>query len=549
EIVLNQKNAQTDPADASLDAIKQYYLQQNILSQALSGFSTEQTLQTYIPAITVQDLIKGGRDSITMAINNAAGATSGDNWYDFGFNNVAPIGTGPLAQGNFGPLRSGFMEVEYLEIVDVFGQRMQLLTDTHTSDGSLQVIPCMNFAPQSTDTINTGKIYLPPRILAPSRLWFRWLSADFTPDVPGIDSDFVETNTHPATSPVCGWILPNHLDNNLFFYDSTGLPIGSFGIEHNQLVYRTRPGNLNNQQDDLSIDIGTPKAPIVNPNLAQFMWYVKGQNAGFLQDWMQAILNSDTFINPANYAQNNGLAVLVGRPLALTRAVLNMETSGNVLPLSQADTDADAPYPSDINNNNYIYKNRMATSGAKLENVQFPVRLGDLANLDDGLVGYLIESGSSDTPYTTLYAPAASGSGKNNVVQPTSTTVQLTLNATTPITLTLLVDPRAGVHATTGVLPVANLQIPMDQYGQAMRSMAMTFFTHPMLQGAQGLVVPLPQESGLAWNWIFPDAEYPISLQANAANQNANWGFTPQTVLEGWLQLSEAPTSTSGTKN
>ena len=530
-----EQNYPDDPADPTLDKIKQVYMQRKILSQAMSGFSVEQTLRAYIPQVAVVDLVKGPRDAITSAVNNAAAANPNDDWYDFSFNSVTPIATGLLAQNNFGPLRSGFMEIISLEIVDVFGQLMQLFTSPTNPDGSLQVTPSMNMAPLAGDTVNEYKVFLPPRILASTRLWFRWLSATFTGSVPGVTSDFVEMNSHPATSPVCGWILPNHLDNSLFFYDDTGSPIGSFDIEHGALTYRTRAGNLNNQGDNLELDIGPPSNPTLNPSLANFMWYVDGQNAGFLQDLMTTILNSEVFINPANYAQNNSLAVLVGSPLALTRAVLSIETSGNLLPLSQADTNQSDPYPQDIINNRFVYADRMQYSSANLGGVQFPVRLGDLANLDDGLVGYLIESAGSK-PYSTIYSPAAPAAGANNVVQPTPTTTQITLNAA-PIMLTLLIDPRAGVHATTGVLPVEELDIPTDQYSQAMSNLAMTFFTNPVLQERQGLVVPLPQEQGFAWSWINPGTGPQIQLQSNAANDNAIWDYTPQMLLEGWLQL------------
>ena len=60
--------------------------------------------------------------------------------------------------------------------------------------------------------------------------------------MPGFTADFAETNDHPATSPVCGWIVPNHLDVSLAFYDADGSPIGSFGLEHGENMYRTWAG-------------------------------------------------------------------------------------------------------------------------------------------------------------------------------------------------------------------------------------------------------------------------------------------------------------------
>ncbi len=267
-------NYPTDPADTTLEAIKSMYIGRPIMSQALSDFSVQQTLRSYIPQITVEDLVMGTQDAVTRAINKAAIASKADNWYTWNFNSVSPISTQLLAQLNFGPLRGGFMEVRSLTIVDVFGQIMQLSTATTTPDGSMQTIPAISMQPRDGDTVNKDWIYLPPRLLVPSRLWFRWLSAAHNDDVSGVSTDFVEMNSHPATSPITGWVLPNHLDNSLFFYQSAGAPIGSFGIEAGKLKYRTRAGNQHNVNDILAYDIGDPGSPTVNPHLANFMWYV-----------------------------------------------------------------------------------------------------------------------------------------------------------------------------------------------------------------------------------------------------------------------------------
>lgn len=530
-------NYPSDPANSTLEAISAYYQTRKIMAQGMSGFSVEQTLATFLAQIPVEDLTQGAQDSVTKQISTAAIANKLDSWYDSSFNGYAPLSAGLPALHNFGPLRAGFMEITGLEIVDVFGQRLQLQTAVANADGSLQVTAAMTMQPMPGDTVHAGMIYCPPRILHPSRLWFRWLSAAHNANVSGITADFVEMNTHPATSPVCGWVLPNHLDDNLFFYDANGAAIGSFGVEHDDVVYRTRAGNLNNPTDSLAVDIGPQGAPLpgVNPHTADFMWYLSKQTAGFLRDMMQAILNSDTFINSANFAQDASLAVFIGRPLAITRAVIGMETSGGLLPLSQASTAATDPWPQDVNNGRYQYANRMAYSSAKLGSVQFPVRLGDLANIDDGLVGFLID-GQEPTPYGTFYSPAAEAGWKNGVVPPASDTVQLTLNAA-PITLTMLIDPRAAVHATVGVLPVEELGVPPDQYAETMRNLQMTFFTMPVLKERQGLELPLPKVAGYLWSWVSPGAVPEVPLTPDAVNDDAVWDYSPQVLLEGWLKL------------
>lgn len=538
-------NNPNGPDNTVLQQIADLYSSRKILSQGLSSFNINQILSTFIPQIAVENLVAGGKDSITTKVAAAAKATLNDNWYDDAFSSLEPISSQLKAQGNFGPLRAGFMEILSIELVDVFGQRMDLTSGD--TPGVLSCITSYAMSPQAADTANQGKIYLAPRIETPTRLWFQWLSAQHNSLVPGVTSDFVEMNSHPATSPICGWVIPNHLDNDLFFYDFDGTAIGTFGIEHANnptVVYRTRAGNLANATSSLAADIGEPGSPTVNEHLANYMWYLNGQPAAFLEDMMTAIQNASNYVNPSNYSQNVSLSVLIGSPLALTRAVIGMETIGNLLPLSQADTGATSPFPEDVNNGRCDYTARMPYSSANLGSVLFPVRMGDLANLDDGLVGYLFE-GTGSNPYTgqNFYTSAAEAQWTNGVEQPGVTTLEVTLNET-PISLTMLIDPRAAVHATTGVLGVNEISIPADQYAAIMNSLAVNFITRPMLQMASGLVVPLPQENGFSWSWITPGATAATDLQPNAGSQSPAYGYTPQTLLEGWLALN--PDNTSG---
>lgn len=491
------QNFPDDQADNELKKAQKAYNNRNILAQALSGFNVEQILRKFLPQLLVNNLAaRPGEDPVTKSLKDAAVANpTVDDWYNFGFNSLAPIAKGPQALGNFGPLRSGFMEILGLEIVDVFGQEMQLSTPLN-EDGSLEVIAASSLKPVKGDEANAHKIFMPPRLEMPTRLWFRWLSASHDNKVDGVDTDFVEMNTHPATSPVTGWVVPNHLDHSLFFYDANGLPIGSFGIEHSNLTYRTRAGNVANPTSDLTRDIGTPGDPLVNPHIADFMRYINGQNVDFLADLMATIECSHKFIAPANFKEVDGLAVLIGRPLALTRAVLSVETQGEVVPLSQSDTDDQAPFHQDVVNDRFKYEDREETSSAKIREVNFPVRMGDLPQIADGLIGFLLDDGKGGYKNDLFYSAAGPADGKHKVVQPAADTIQLQLN-TTPITTTMLVDPRAAVHVTTGVLPVEELTIPSGQYAQTMRNLAVTFFTHPVLQ--KQARAPLPLDSPMNW--------------------------------------------------
>ena len=388
-----------DKADTELGDARDYLAGRKVMSQSLDTFNLMQTLRTTIPQIPVEDLVQVP-DPTTDMISGAATAIPADSWYDTGFNALAPISTGLRAQYNFGPLRSGFGEVTRLTIVDTFGQLMNLTTPAPAQAEVLQVTTTNDLSAAQGDMANAGKVYLPPRVLAPARVDAHWLSAAHNVAVPGVTTDFVEVNDHPATSPVCGWIVPNHLDLSLAFYNADGSPIGSFGVEHEANVYRTRAGNTANTRSLLELDIGPRGQPpaSMNPHVAQLMWFISDRSSAFLGDLMDTIENSDQFINPASFAQDAALSVLVGRPLAVVRTVQSISTAGGVLPASQANgTDADALYRT-VSGGWHDYAVRQANTCAGLDQVKIPVRLGDLTDIDDGLVAFLPEAGPPMRP-------------------------------------------------------------------------------------------------------------------------------------------------------
>jgi hypothetical protein len=524
-----------DPADPELRRALEKLEGRRVMSQALGDFNLAQTLRTPIPQIEVQDLVLKP-DLVTTAIARAAKQTKNDTWYDGAFNALTAISTGPQAQLNYGPLRGGFLDVLKLATVDVFGQIMSFQTPGGISGGPLKVTPSVDLKPVEGDTVNAGRVYLSPRVLAPTRAFARWLSAKHNDEVPQIVDDFVESNDHPATSPVCGWIVPNHLDQSLAFYDDDGTMIGSFGLEHNRAnVYRTRPGNLTNPTSDLDKDLYWPDGkPKVNPHVAALMEYVDEGSGAFLTALMATIATSEEFINPASFAQDVSLSVLVGRPLAIVRMVCSLDTAGGLLAVSEANKSPTDALATAVAAGLSKYGDREKVTSAKLAEIEFPLRLGEMTDIDDGLVAFLPE-GDTPQPYTVVYSSAAPPGVDPQVKVPAADTVTLKLNGDAWFT-TALVDPRAPVHFTTGILPTGSLRIPPDQYSLAMAQLAVTFTTRPVMRDTLELRLPLPDEAGLAWAWIAADGKA-TPLPPPASADTPIYGYGPQRLLEGWLDL------------
>ncbi|MCP1463004.1 hypothetical protein [Pseudomonas sp. S3E17] len=451
----------------------------------------------------------------------------------------------PISQESlYNLMRAGYFTLSKLQLVDVFG-RKRLLVDTEQFEDSKKV--SVSWQMQAPDGV-TGKGYLAPRIAQPSRLLFRWLSAG---------NDEVQMNPVPSTSPLCGWIVPNYLENALMLFTGTGEVLGSLGVFGAQqaVAWHSAPGNAaRSMQEDLAD---------ANPHLVKLATFILGKPRAFFATLLGTIENAHTYILPDDKQAAQAQAVLMGQPLALVRAGLRCEVQG--LPAFVTSSDELARLLPGQNDKTYDWTQR---DSADIRGIDIPVRLGDRDHLEDGLVAYLLDS---DTPYTTLYAPAAPSPGVAGIERPTAQTITLNLHAnidppTHPYadakaqiddlrdvripaqkTLSLLVDPRAMVHATTGLLPVKAIGIPPDITAAALRNIEMTFFTHPILRSQQRLSLPIPPESGFVWEWttsVLQDGQQVPQdepLPASQVGDRAAFSYTPQTAEDGWLKLTPAP--------
>ena len=161
--------------------------------------------------------------------------------------------------------------------------------------------------------------------------------------------------------------------------------------------------------------------------------------------------------------------------------------------------------------------------------------------MDDGLVGYFV-SAPNRPGNTTFYAPAADVGGTGFVKQPTRTMLRAHAGGGGgPLLLTMLVDPRAPVHASTGILPVKAIDIPPDMYADALGNLAVTFQVAPVMSPASGVELPLPTEAGFTWSWLSTSLTGWSEGALATPNLKAVFSDPPQQLHEGWLKLARAP--------
>jgi hypothetical protein len=452
----------------------------HVLAQSLNGFNEALLMRKQTFQLPLAEPL--GFDDAKEFTKRVAAAV-GPNTY------VAPQ---PL--DDFQPIRTGGFKVLALRLVDTFGRVKDLDVKQWIATETM---------PQSA---GTALFSVPPRLVQPARLSFQWLSGA---------SDEIEMNSHPATTPICGWLLPNHLDNSLVVYDAQGKAQGAIAADAQWLAAPGCPEiakeNLPAHLKDLVIHLTVPR---------------KASIEAFFSSIEAALEN----INPASAPQHDALALLMGRPIAVVRAQLKLEVRG--LPTINQSWDA---FRSDVAR---CLQNEVAGRTEELvrksdgvTGVKFPVRLGDSRQLNDGLLGYWIET--TENGKSTIKTGTPFHCGNESVIERAVDDGA--------VTLTMLIDPRGVVHVSSGILPSEALEIPQDQYAAALKALEVTFLTAPILSPASKIGLPLPAETDHAWSWVAKtDKEkWAKPAEIGTASTQASWGESLE-IHDGWLRLTNS---------
>ena len=543
------------------------------LAQSLSGFNEALLMHKQTLQLPIADPL-GFQDAqdFTKAVQGAVGESNC---------------SAPQPHNDFHPIRTGLLRIRELRVVDTFGRVQNLALKDH----KVMATEIM------TTPANPHLVFLPPRLVQPARLNFRWLAADGRDPSSG---DEPEMNAHPETTPVCGWFLPNNLDNSLMVYDNTGQALGSISAPERKWI--PAPGTSILPNEDWNLHLRT---------LVTHLLHVpdpKDEGPAFLEDFLSGIEGALERIDPENFAQHEALALLMGRPIAVVRAVVNLELRGQ--PAINQDwnvfrTDIERDLKRELTQANGPASQPAERETDAVDRVRFPIRLGDDRQLNDGLVGYWKEQWSKDSktysyqkdrfyvhacdsaevpPGTDLsqlpltakemddvsdllghgstvkkhdfLARLAEGERiwtllcqknviceveRNPYIQYAADSPDLAQAiADPPQKLTMLIDPRGVVHATCGILPTKAIGISPDQYDKALRTIRITFRSGPILTGLGGKVnLPLPSEPGYAWSWLEKNnGTWSESSPIGPVTLEATFSEA-QAIREGWLKLSE----------
>jgi hypothetical protein len=502
----------------------------SFLSQSLSGFNDELLMHKQTLQLPVADPLSFGDDQTFT--QEVAVALAGD------------IHSAPEPTNQFSPIRSGAMSITRLRLIDTFGQVKDFNEEDILAAGKEILTPQRLTVPGSPHMI-----WLPPRLVQPARVDFRWLPASATVS---------------ASTPICGWVLPNSLGKSLAIYDHAGKALGSILQRGSTIQWEPAPGR-NRQVDE-----------IANPHLRKMVEQIlsKGDSTqektatdeNFLADLLTAIESALATIDPESYAQHRSLALLTGRPLAVVRARLNLELQGEPA----------------VNQGWHAFRadmERTIRETGQFTRVRFPIRIGTHQQLNDGVVGYWkedrdgyeqhkfyapqtpncalnrsidhpdividdqlwiakqaftekfaeqgdviwqelleirwLKSLGKDAPYLAITALEERSEIPLTMLTPLAEDINelLEIKAIDPLHilqtidsppqyLTMLVDPRGSVHVTSGLLPTKTITLPPEDYAPALETIEVSFLTTPILTESGTRSLPLPSEPGFDWTWL-----------------------------------------------
>jgi len=410
-------------------------------------------------------------------------------------------------------LRAGIMETKVLKIIDAFGQILEI-------DESPSIAVSMET--RDNDGNELPQFLLKPRIPQGARLKLHLLSSDDdslpanagTSDMAGITT----------STPVCAFLLPDHIEWAMEVFDNKGDACGQLrvaertwehgGIQKGRLAWDPAPGS-ESAIGELP-NSGNPITDSFLNKLVEISIQDEAENSdeeGVLSALLRAIDTTYWDMDPFGKGGDDIPSMFMGRPVAIVRARLCLEID-----------------------------EREQTMNEKLGKSVFEICLGSLSKITDGLLGYFVNDDYSK--FMSVY-PTAGGSPVDPHLYDDPLTHQflqfdptIEVRPGQEVMLTLLMNPQASVHVTSCLLPQKEITLVRSHYEQAMNKIAPTFKVGPVLVDPQTVRMPIPDQRGLKWSWVFKESYTEWEEQPIAdADHLAGLPKTKSTAFEGWIKL------------
>ena len=445
-------------------------------------------------------------------------------------------------------IRAGVLKINRLVIIDAFGQSVELDTE-----GIMSGVRVGLSLENQTDDNNL--VLIKPRIPRGARLNLRLLTHDDDESEANAGSSrmAIDPSTGvmpPARTPVCAYLLPDHIEWAMEVFDHEGDALGQLkvadrnwahsGIQKGKLAWDPSPGRetplgalpeISNQHAsnliNSLIEIG------LVDDLERGKW--DDNNAagntggeGVLSAILRAIDTTSWHSDPYGTGGMDHPAFYMGRPVAVVRAKLRLEVEEASGPLSE-----------------------------ELANHLFQVRLGAVQSQLDGLLGYFVnddysrfhavyplDSGSPIVPYSTQDEDYPEGLDHPFLVFDPTVDVRPEVD----VYLTLLMNPQSSVHVTSGFLPQKEITLLREHWEDAVSRIAPSFRVGPVLVDPSSVRMPIDgAKPNLIWSWTHRESPSEwVETPVKRSDSLAGLPNGKMTAYEGWIKLDIDESQDSG---
>ncbi|MGA0611699.1 hypothetical protein [Caldimonas sp. KR1-144] len=451
-------------------------------------------------------------------------------------------------------LLAGTLTLERARLLDAFGRTLELPP---------AVLEAARVPSRAALATRPGALALPPRLLRPARWRFRFVDASTAVGSEGIEARVDQVQPELTVNPVCGFVLPDHLDESLEVFGADGAPLGellheaaSGGVVWEIAAGRTGPADAGPHHD-----LTPAQRPLADFAAALVAADAAARGGAALaaghESALSALLRAiDTTLWTVDSFASLGsehVAGLVGRPIAVVRAQLRLELKP----------------PDDVDLSEPAQAAAWAAAEREARRHAFEVRIGELTRSDDGLLGFFVDDDFArfrlvDKAIAATAADAGRSRGKlellgANTGEPPSSAIAhpyiagtddadtLALHLGQSVTLTLFMHPAGRVSLTSGILPRKALALARDWVGPGLAKLAPSLRCGPVLVetdlDAKGQVrLPKVSVFGKHQNFLWRDT--PASWRSDAilaATQTALLPDTPAEFREGWIRVAPEP--------
>jgi hypothetical protein len=400
-----------------------------------------------------------------------------------------------------------------------------------------------------------------PRLQAPTRCTLRLVGAESVDPWRSADAVVDEIDPMHQVNPVLGFPLPDHVDESIEVFATDGSPLGELLTESSGggVVWEPAPGRP--VPADAPPGLGLAAEQRALGLLAAGMVSADATSRGgrtaedpdlpaevtesALAAFLRAVDTTLWTVDPVSGAGSSGMASVVGRPVAVVRAVVTLDVAPDldVLELDPAGRTA------------------RAAAYAELAALRVAVRVGELTRTDDGVLGWYVDDDFTsfhvvDRVVRDLALEAGRRKGhlgpwgttpvtpsRQEILHPFLAGADLLeLRPGVPRILTLLMLPGSRAHLTCGLVPRTSVALSRAWFATGLEKLSPSIRVGPVLIDPGE--VRLPTVAALGERQVLTSRDGPLSWRNDAilaATQSALLPDRAAGLREGWIRVDPSP--------